>query len=334
MTQRLSRAVNAVVLACLLVGFLLLFTSGTVLAISNPDSISILSVRVFEGLWVEDDMLFVVEYDVEYTVDPTEDPDETFAVGVWNATLAKGPDRPLNYYQHNIISVYLTPDQVTDFGYVLNDSLKVRVFGNPSYFATLTEGVNMRTSTLTSSHWINGGTLALTRTHLGNWCITLAETLEASWGVTLLTSNDKLNSVGKAKFNEAIPGLETICPDIFQVATAYPTVPAGPGDPVHEEELLTRMGARLEGSMRGLSTWILGSDTHYLLIAGICLGVVYFILAGRIFIATGSVPGAIVVSMPFLIVGNLVGLLPLSFTFIAAFLVMVTFGVTFVLGRL
>ena len=331
---RLYRYFHALALGCLIACLLLLAFSGIVLAIDDPDSITIRTVRAYEGLWEEDDMLFVVEYDVEYGIDPVEDPDETYAVGIWSPTLVKGPDRPLNYYQHNVISVYLTPAQVTSFGYAVDDELRIRVFGNPTFFPSLTEGVNMRTVTLSPTHWTSGSTLAITRTALGNRVITIAGSLETSWGITLLTTNDKLNSVGKATFEEAIPGLQGICPDIFQLAVTTPAVPAGPGDPVFEEGLQTRMGARLEGSMRGISTWILGDDSHYLLIAGLCLGMVYFVLAGRIFIATGSVPGAIVVSLPFLFVGNLVGLLPLSFTFVAAFLVTVTFGVTFVLARL
>ena len=279
-------------------------------------------------------MLFVIEYKTMYDPDPEEEPEDTFLAGIWDETLVKGPDIALNYYQHNFISIYLTPTQVTSFGYALNDELKIRIAGNPSYFSSLTEGVNMKTKTLTEANWVKGSSMALTRTYLADWCVILAETFEDSWGeIVLLTESDKLNTTGKLLFEEAIPGLQSICPEIFQVSSSYPDEPEPAGNATFQNTLLGNMGDRLSGVLDGLGETVFGREGMGVFIGGIGLAILYFILAGRIFIATGSVPGAVAVSIPFLIGGNLIGILPLTITFIAAFIVVLMFGITFVLGR-
>jgi len=298
-----------------------------------PSEITIESVKAYEGLWEAGDMLFLIEYKVMYTPDPTQDPQDTFLVGIWDGT-TKGPDRALDYYQHNFTSIYMTPAQVASFGYVLNDELKVRVLGNPSIFPSLSEGVDMRTTTLTAGRWLKGSSLDITRGYLADWSIVLARDLEESWGITLLTSGGKLNSTGMVKFKEAIPGLDSICPTIFQVYSSYP----GYEDPTYtksfETTLQGRMGARLEAVLDGLGQWVVGKPNMGRLVGGAGLALIFFVLSGRIFIATGSVPTSIVVSLPFLFAGNIIGILPLSITFIAAFLVALFFSVTFILGRL
>lgn len=315
--------------------FFVLLPAIPVFAIDDPDSISVESVRVFEGLWEEGDMLFIVEHKVMDDPEPTEDPQDTYLSGIWDGEV-KGPDRPLDYYQHNFTSVYLTEAEVTNFGYEFEDALSIKVAGNPSYFPSLTEGVNMATFSLSSGHWVNEGSLVSTRLALADWCVTLAETFEASWPgeVVLLTSTDKLNTIGRDKFLEAIPGLDGVCTDLFQVSTSYPEYEEPTYDPAFETTLLGNAGVRLTAVLEGLGKWTTGKEGMGGLVGGVGLAILFFVLAGRIFIATGSVPIAIVVSIPFLFAGNIIGILPLTITFIAAFLVVVMFSVTFILGRL
>lgn len=326
--QRLSKLV-----LLLAIIFPLILVATPVYAISDPDSISVESTKVYEGLWEAGDMLFLVEYKVMYTVDPTEDPQDTFLLGVWEGAV-KGPDRALDYYQHNFTSVYLTAAQVASFGYEYGDELKIRVTGNPSFFPSLTEGVNMKTVTLTSGHWLKGTTLEETRQYLADWCIILAETFETSWGTPLLTSGGRLNPTGTVKFKEAIPSLDEVCPCIFQVYSTYPEY----GDPTYgsafSDELESRTGARLTGVLAGLGQWTVGKPDMGGLVGGILLAILFFVLAGRIFIATNSVPASIAVGFPFILVGNVVGILSLAITFVAVFLIVVVFAITFILGRL
>ena len=62
---------------------MLLSAATPVYAIDAPDSISVESIRVYEGIWETGDMLFLVEYKVMDDPDPSEDPWDTYLVGVW-----------------------------------------------------------------------------------------------------------------------------------------------------------------------------------------------------------------------------------------------------------
>jgi len=197
----------------LVVGVLLLFGAvSPAYAISNPDSIDIGDVYVFRNVLETGDMLFFVRYDVSYSSQPSEDAEDMFQMVVYDTDGATPlVMRPLNYYQHNIISIYLSAANNT---LTWGSAYYVRVTGNPGVFDPLVEGTNMRTRVLAS------GDYASTE-DLGGVMITQAELLEADWDITLLTSGDRLNTVGSAYFREAVPGLSSMAPEIFEVTTTY-----------------------------------------------------------------------------------------------------------------
>ncbi len=188
----------------------LLLLPGIAVAITNPDTIGIADVYVFNSTLEAGDILVYVRYDVNYGTQPEEDSEDTFLVAIYDtdgSTLLA--TRPLNYYQHNIISIYLS---ASDNNLVWGTAYYVRVMGSPAVFGNLTEDVNMDTRVLASGDYRS-------TTDLGGIMVTQAEILENDWGTTLLTSNDKLNSTGAYYFNKAIPGLSTIVPEIFELST-------------------------------------------------------------------------------------------------------------------
>ena len=217
--KRLGRVLGVVGLVLLLV----LMPTHPVLAIADPTDTSILAAKVFQNIFVDDDMLFFVRYDVNYTTDPDEPADETFIVVLYDTdgtTLLY--QRPLNYYGHNVISIYLTPAQAASLTW--GNEYVIKVMGNPSVFETLTEGVNMATRSLSASEDYISGSMNSSRTALGIYCINTAKVLGASWDppVDLVTTGDKLNTAGAIVFNAAIPGLYTACPGIYETAVAPP----------------------------------------------------------------------------------------------------------------
>jgi len=194
-----------------------------VLAIANPTDTSIEALKVFENIFEDDDWLFFVRYDVNYSTDPDDPADETFVVSLYD-TDGTTPlyQRALNYYGHNIISIYLTPAQGASLTW--GNEYVVKVMGNPSIFDPLTEGVNMATRTLSPLADYIDGDMDDSREDLGVYCIRTARTLGASWDpvVDLVTSGDKLNSAGAIVFNAAIPGLYTAVPGSFETAVLPP----------------------------------------------------------------------------------------------------------------
>lgn len=217
--KRVGRLVGLVGLVLLLV----LMPTHPVLAVVNPTDTSIMAAKVFQNIFVDDDWLVFVRYDVNYETDPDESADETFLVALYDtdgSTLLY--QRALNYYGHNIITIYLTPAQTADLTW--GNEYVIKVMGNPSVFETLTEGVNMATRSLSASEDYISGDMDDSREDLGVYCINTAKVLGASWSPTvdLVTTGDKLNSAGVIVFNAAIPGLYTAIPGIYETAVAPP----------------------------------------------------------------------------------------------------------------
>jgi len=134
-----NRVVNSVVLLVLLFMLATAFFPRAALAISDPDSISIERVKVFKGVWEANDWLFICEYDVEYGVTPSEDPEDTYLAAVYDENGVSVGANPLNYYDHNVISVYFTSSQAASKSMDWDQigSYNFRITGNPSYFPTI-----------------------------------------------------------------------------------------------------------------------------------------------------------------------------------------------------
>lgn len=185
-----------------LVGILLV--GGVVYAISNPDYVTIGDTYVFENVTETDDQLYFVRYDVSYNGTPDEDASDAWQMALYDSVGNLIATRPLNYYQHNIISIYLTPAQALTW----EAANQVRIMGMPSVFGNLTEGLNMRSRTLSPADYYQ-------QSSLGGIMITQAEILEADWEIPLLTTGDLLNATGANYFLAAVPGLNSMVPEIF-----------------------------------------------------------------------------------------------------------------------
>jgi hypothetical protein len=297
-------------------------------AIVDPDQIQIISVKVFQNLWETGDQLYFIEYNVEYATEPTEDAADTYAFQVYSSagtTLLK--QTPLNYYQVQIVSLYLTPSESLVWG----SSYQVRIGGNVA--VPFPSGTPEIRRSLSSTDWIAGDEDA-SRTLLGVYILQRAADLENKWlgVITLLTTDDRLNSTGSVTFGEAVPGLIDICPSIFETAaepmdvTISTTVPTAA-----QTQMTAAMSARLQTALNDLGAWI-GVPGEF--VGGVGLAIIFFILAGRIFTATNSVTIAMVASIPLILLANMIGLLPIAITWAATIVVIVIFAIVFILGRL
>lgn len=252
---------------------MLLVVVVPVYAISNPDSINIGDVYAFEDALETGDVLVFVRYDVSYASQPTEDSEDTFVMAIYDTdgtTLLF--TRPLNYYQHNIISIYLSAalNTLTSGG-----AYYVRIMGSPALFS-LAENVNMDTRVLSSGDW-------RVAADLGGVMIAQAGILAADWGLDLLTSTDRLNSTGSTYFSKAVPGLSTMVPTIFATTTAQFTYTR---DNFTNEGLArtkANMPVSLNSALNGLNT-VFGVESEssvwgqfgWLMIAGMVVGSVVY----------------------------------------------------------
>lgn len=99
----------------------------------------------------------------------------------------------------------------------------------------------------------------------------------------------------------------------------------------YAEEVRDNMGLNLKNAFTNLGEWL---GTPYIVVAAIGAMILFFMLVGRIFVATGSTQAAIALSAPLLVLGAYLGLIPMVIVFAVVFAVLILFGITFILARL
>jgi hypothetical protein len=327
MKKKVLSLVLVLVLAVVLV-FPALPVGATV---ANPDSISLPSVAVFDNVYVTGDQLFVIETDPAYASVPTLPASSTFFVAIMDPTgVTVEATRTLDYYNHYFSAIYLTPLQALPWGL----AYRIVLSGNPAYFASLTPGVNQIIYTLSSAQWIDGtlGSTGSTPYLLQSWCIRLATACNPGW----LDANSMLNATGTVIFLTEIQALGSVCPGLFEVSASSPGFTPGTASKTEEQALTARQGPRLQKAMTDLGVWMgMGPTLGGPILETVCIAILCFMVAGGVFVGTGSTAMAVVVGViPTIFAGNMIGLLPLTLTFVLAFLVVLTFGITFILSHM
>jgi hypothetical protein len=300
-------------------------------AMTDPDLISMVSVRVFQNLAESGDQMIIMEHECDYTTTPSVPSQSAFLVAIEDAEDTVLYEKPLYYYDYSLTGIYLTKAEALVWD---STDYKAVISGQPGYFPTLTEGVNKSTLNFEGSTWIPGNQEE-SRGYLQSWLSSIAEAVANYSGISVLNSDGVFTNVGSTMFTTCVPGLESICPGLYASASAsYLPTSTTTGTNVIQGTYNSRQSNRLMAAFEGIGTFFLGHSGLGLVIGGVGFGVLFFILAGRIYVATGSIPIAISVSLPFIIAGNIIGVIPMVFTFIVGFLVIILFGITFVLARL
>jgi len=309
--------------------FTFLLIADSLFAITDPDSISIRSVRVFRNVAVATDQLVVIEYDVEYATLPTEDPRETYLAGIHDGS-SFITSTALRFYNRNFIGMYLEPGQTLTW----MGSYFARVSGNPGIFPSITVGVNLAVVPLTSADWIDGtlGSTGTTTVNMGVYLLDLVENVEIDSHSDLLTASGLLNTAGANLTMTNIPNIRDFVPAIFAVRSDFPVIPTPTFTPTLNVTLEANRGTRLNESLTGLSIFIFGES--HVLVAGSILFVLFMIMVtGMIFKSTGHSVAALLIALPLLWVGVKIGLIAVGLLFVVIFLLALLFGVTFLLAR-
>lgn len=311
----------------LFISAILCFAIATpaIAAPANPDSITLHTIRVFQNIFEDDDVLFMASYDVEYATEPDEPAKDTFSLAVYDTdgtTLIKS--RPLNDYQYNVHSVYFSATQATSLTW--GNGYKVRVMGSPSYFP-MTEDTTMDTTSLSSFHWIEG-IMDTSRDYLCNHCLDLAATLEDQWAITLITTTPErqvLNSTGRIVFLAAVPGLDWAVPDLFQVATRTIPVTKQESTRAFAEELSvgSQLGSRIKEAFEGAGSYIGVSGN---MVALMWIGLFATTVASIIFLSSGNTTAALVLTIPIALIGVWAGAIPMAALFAVGAVVVVYMG--------
>lgn len=301
----------------------LLLSLGLVGAIGNPDYVQVNAVFVFRDLLESDDQLYFVRYDVSFATNQTENAEDTWQMALYNedgSTLVT--TRPLNYYQHNIISVYLSASEALTWGaeYV------IRIMGMPSVYANLTEDINVDTWVLGSGAYYEGS-------ELGGTMVSQAGILEADWDIVLLTAQNRLNTTGAVFFSEAVPGLGSMVPEIFETASVRESTDTVPWSRNYTESLVARTGGRLSAAMTSLGSAV-GLSGNWM--SSWMVSVLFLVAAGVVYSSTRNPMWALVVAFPFVVMTAFVGLGGETMLLVVLLIVLaltVLFGLVFILPR-
>jgi len=189
-----------------------------VLAMDEPDSVSLSGIKVYSDLITTGDMTIIVPYSIPFTTTPDVRLGDAYLFRMLNTdnSTEMGAVVPYPYnelgYGSGIVSFYLATGGIWDTSYVF------RVQQNPSYYETPQYWDFVIGPSNYESASDQSGAL---KTQL----ITIATDLSLEFGVDLLTSSEgvtTLTQTGELYFLNAIPGLSVMCPDIFSLNLRAP----------------------------------------------------------------------------------------------------------------
>ena len=311
----------------ILLALLLLPVTPTLAAPANPDSITLHTVKVFQNIFEANDVLFVMSYDVEYAAEPSEPASDTFQTAIYSVggtSLIKS--RPLEYYQYNVTSIYFN---ATDAAALLTweSEYWARVMGNPVFFAPA-EDTTMDTTVLSAgTHWFSGAMTA-SRDLLRLHCLTLAALLETDWGITLIVTTPDgqvLNNAGRITFIDAIQGLDTACPTLFQMAVVAEDPTQQTKTDAYQADLTmtSQLGTQITDAFDGIGAYINVSGQAA---AGMWIMLFILTVASIVFLNSGNSTAAIVLTIPIMLIGVWVGVIPLALLFTIGAIVVVYTG--------
>jgi hypothetical protein len=317
----MKKRLRKLAIAILVVAMCVITPLTPCFAIANPTSITIHTLKVFQNIFETGDILFVCSYDIAYTVEPTEDCEDAFLFNLYgtNGTTLIA-QRAVQYYQYNITSLYFNATAAASLTW--ETAYKLKIVGNPALFTTLVEGTNMVTWTLSSSDYITGA-MADSQSYLRSHCITLAQNLEDNWATTLLVTTadgQVLNTDGRTVFLDAIPGLDGVIKDLFQLSSSGMDITWDTHDDDLQQTLsmANKAGTTISNAFTGIGDYIGMSGQT---VAGLFITLIALICMGIVFFYSGNTVAAMALSTPIILMGNWMGLVPLIITFIAAMLV-------------
>ena len=205
-----------------------------VLAIEQPDDLSLEGVWVYRNCREEDDQLYLVLELIDYSVsgEPSYGADETYMVRLRDGDDTLKYTYPVSYhnngYDMGVVAIYFGPgDDAPDW----EGLYTMQLLGNP--FQDWPGGVPSD-STSTFDLW-QDNEIAITQSVVESRIIWLANELESDWGVDMVTQSDEgedvLTSYAAAYFVNVVPYMWDIAPGVFSSSEYMPSETVQPDIP-------------------------------------------------------------------------------------------------------
>lgn len=183
-----------------------------------PDTLEILDAIACRDLIEEDDMFVAVRYNILYdpTAEPTETAQELFLIRLMDGVDQLGVVTPYPYYNDGydmgIVGLYFDADEAL----VWETAYTIELRGTPAAWATPPE-----TSLVLGESMYSGfDGQEENQEALYTWMVEAVGALESNWSVSLLESTESgsiLDETGQTYMTSAIPGLVSLCPQLFWI---------------------------------------------------------------------------------------------------------------------
>ena len=198
-----------------------------VLAIADPDSMTVDEVYVYRNCRETGDQLYLVTYNITYGSPPSESVTEAFLCRLLDGSTELRSVAPFTYHENGygmgVVAIYFSADDAPAW----EGSYTMELIGNPA----LSWPGDPPSDTETSFDLWQNNALAITHVVLSARIISLAEDLETAWSVDMAYQNTEtgeyvLTVYGEAYFSGVVPYLTDVAPFIFD--TTIPPVVVEP----------------------------------------------------------------------------------------------------------
>lgn len=245
MVRNLTKKLLSLSLLALIILALALSFVSPVLAIADPDTISIDSITVYRNVSANGDMLFFIEYYCHYATLPTETVTDAFKIELYDTdgTTPLGHTHPFAYYRkgydRGYAAIYFTAAEVTA-SLTWGADYSVKMLGIVPPFTTAPESDardidtwSANTSSIEVHKEFAGKIINAAYVLSHSWNIPsdqslLTPTTDAygvSYGATYYAAGATLSLYGMAYFTHVVPdppGLKTAAPYALQSYTSEP----------------------------------------------------------------------------------------------------------------
>lgn len=286
------------------------------LAIADPDTLSLDSVYVYRHCLENNDQLYLGEYTCDYSSNPAENITQAFICRLMNGSTELGAVAPYTYfddgYDQGIFAIYFSSADAPSW----SGSYTMKIEGNP---ALSWSGDPPSASTSTFDSWSSSTSIAETQNELASRILYLADKLELAWSVNLIETEggaSYLASAGETYFVNSIEFLQLMAPGAFSGLQIDPDWETRDFSQTYANQLAnsvtsTPLDVGDVGDDFGISQmWT--SSILYMVGAGVAL---FFVARW-----TGSLKPVSLLLIPIIVVGALIGMIPLVAAVITGFL--------------
>jgi len=194
-----------------------------VLAIADPDSMTVNSVYVYRNVRETGDQLYLIDYTIDYTVNPDENITEAFLCRLMNGSTELRAVAPYAYYDdgydRGVIAIYFNAADAPTW----EGSYSMYVVGNP----ILSWSGDPPSVYISTFNLWQDNSIATQNTVVSSRVLYLADILELEWSVDMIEASGgghSLTSYGEDYFTNVIPYADDIAPYAFAGQIIQPEV--------------------------------------------------------------------------------------------------------------